>query len=105
MLPTDAAMEHGSNCNTIQNALQKVGVHISFDQAAIVLIELKRELPELFRLRRKDKKESGKTDKQQTQARDEMPQSCTECWVIDCQFDYNGVGCRSQVGVARSSVA
>ncbi len=69
MLPTDAAMEHGSNCNAIQNALQKVNVHISFDQAAIVLIELRRELPELFRLRRKDKKESGKTVVQQTQAK------------------------------------
>jgi hypothetical protein len=38
-------------------------------------------------------------------ARAEMPQSCAECWVVSCQFDYNGVGCRSQVGAARSSVA
>ena len=38
-------------------------------------------------------------------ARDEMPPSCTECWVIGCQFDYNGVGCRNQVGAARSPVA
>jgi len=38
-------------------------------------------------------------------ARDEMPPSCTECWVIGCQFDYNGVGCRNQVGAAHSPVA
>lgn len=67
MLPTDAAMELGSNCNTIQNALQKAGVHIGFDQAAIVLNELRRELPELFVLHRKEKKQSRKTDKQQMQ--------------------------------------
>jgi hypothetical protein len=73
MLPTDAAMEHGSNCNAIQNALQKAGVHIGFDQAAIVLIELRRELPELFKMRRKEKKVSGKT----ALNRQIMP--CT-CW-------------------------
>jgi len=60
MLPTDAAMEQGSNCNTIQNALQKVDVHLSFDQAAIVLIELKRHLPELWELRRKEKRNPAK---------------------------------------------
>lgn len=69
MLPTDAAMEHGSQCNDIQNALQKVGVHLDFDQAAIVLSELRRTLPELFRLRRKKKNESGKTDKQHAKGR------------------------------------
>jgi hypothetical protein len=38
-------------------------------------------------------------------ARDEMPTSCTECWVIGCHFDYNGVGCRNQVLAARSPIA
>lgn len=37
--------------------------------------------------------------------KDGMPPSCTECWVIGCNFDYNGVGCRNQVGAARSPVS
>jgi hypothetical protein len=61
MLPTDAAMEHGSKCNAIQNALQKVNINLSFDQAAIVLIELNRDFNAFMRLRRKENKESGKT--------------------------------------------
>jgi hypothetical protein len=77
MLPTDSAMEHGSNCNTIQNALQKIKVHISFDQAAIVLNELQRELPELFRLRRKEKRSPAK----QPNNKRVMPllYPCSEC--------------------------
>ena len=61
MLPTDAAMLHGSMCNIIQNALQKVDVHIDFQEAGEVLSELHKELNVTPRLRRKEKAESGKT--------------------------------------------
>lgn len=61
MLPTDAAMDHGAKCNAIQNALQKVEVCLSFEQAAIVLSELNKELTVAFRLRRKKAVESGKS--------------------------------------------
>lgn len=49
MLPTDDAVRHGSMCNIIQNALQKVEVYLTFDQAATILIELQQKLPEIFR--------------------------------------------------------
>ena len=99
MLPTDAAMEHGSNCNTIQNALQKVNVHISFDQAAIVLCELKRELSELFRLRRKEKKEFGEAPVQQQQAKMPPCKKRNNCPV------YNHGGCKKTFSCYEAAAA
>ena len=46
--------------NAIQNALQKVEVHLSHEQAAMVFSALNKDLTIAFRLRRKKKEESGK---------------------------------------------
>jgi len=43
MLPTDAAMDNGSKCNAIQNALQKVEISISHQQAQEILIAMRKE--------------------------------------------------------------
>jgi DnaJ-class molecular chaperone len=80
MLPTDAAMDHGARCNAIQNALQKINIHISFEQAAIVLVEISRDFNAFMRLRRKENKESGKTVMQQSKAGSEdSTQICPAC--------------------------
>jgi len=49
-IPT-AAINRGKKCNAIQNALKKVEVYISFEQASIVLSELGKELSMSFRRR------------------------------------------------------
>ena len=81
MLPTDANMDHGAKCNAIQNALQNVEVYLSFEQAAIVLSELNKELTMSFRLRRKKAVESVKTIVQQANGAEPAEitlNSCTE---------------------------
>jgi hypothetical protein len=78
MLPTDAHCDYMAKLNIIQNALQKVDVYLSHEQAVMVYTDLSRELTVDFRLRRKDKSESGKpiTSKQSTK-------SCKMCKRVD----------------------
>jgi hypothetical protein len=61
MLPTDAHCDYMSKLNLIQNALQKVKVHLSHEEAAMVFSELESELIMAYKLRRKKKEESVNT--------------------------------------------
>jgi hypothetical protein len=49
-IPT-AVINRGIKCNAIQDALQKVDVDISFEQASIVFCELSKKLSISFRRR------------------------------------------------------